>query len=125
MAEQSNISQILAALGMLSQETTESNVTQLTLASTLAAQRPGGTPNQGPPPQQPVPQPYQPSYPNAVPPGVPGVYPLPLPSTSGSVDLSNIKPSNSGSVSLADAVARARGIALEKGISYDAGRGGE
>ncbi|MCJ1397790.1 hypothetical protein MMC11_000986 [Xylographa trunciseda] len=102
MAEQANISQILAA---------------------LAAQRPGGTPAQGPPPQQPVPQPYQPSYPSAAPPNVPGVYPLPQPSTSGSVDLSNIKPSNSGSVSLADAVARARGIALEKGISYEAGRG--
>ena len=90
-----------------------------------AAQRPGGTPNQGPPHVQPVPQPYQAPYPNVAPPNVSNVYPLPQPSTSGSVDLSNIKPSNSGSVSLADAVARARGIALEKGISYDAGRGGK
>lgn len=54
----------------------------------------------------------------------PTAYPLPQPSTSGSLDLSNIKPVNSGSVSLADAIARARGIAAEKGVSYDAGRGG-
>ena len=30
---------------------------------------------------------------------------------------------HSGSVSLADAIARARGIAAEKGVSYDSGRG--
>ncbi|KAL9610146.1 MAG: hypothetical protein Q9167_005124 [Letrouitia subvulpina] len=46
------------------------------------------------------------------------MYPIPQPSNSGSFDLSNIKPTNSGSVSLADAVARARGIAAEKGVHY-------
>lgn len=92
-----------------------------------AAQRPAGTPAQGqlPPPQQPVPQPYQAPYQNPVP--APGAtpYPLPQPTNSGNVDLSNIRPTNSGSVSLADAVARARGIAAEKGVSYDASRAGE
>lgn len=41
---------------------------------------------------------------------------LPKPTSSGNVDLSHIKPSNSGSVSLADAIARARSFAAEKGI---------
>ena len=50
-------------------------------------------------------------------------YQIPQPINSGSFDLSNIKPVNSGSVSFADAIARARGIAAEKGLSYDAGRG--
>ncbi|MCJ1472043.1 hypothetical protein MMC13_000688 [Lambiella insularis] len=103
MAERQDISQILAA---------------------LAAQRPGGTPGQGQlrPPQN-IPHAYQSQYPNTMSSGIPPAYSLPQPSTSGSVDLSNIKPSNSGSVSLADAIARARGIAAEKGVSYDAGRG--
>ncbi|KAL8910929.1 MAG: hypothetical protein Q9171_003834 [Xanthocarpia ochracea] len=98
MADQ-NISQILAAL----------------------AQRPGGTPLQAQhqPQQQPPPQPYpQPAYPIPTHSVNPAPYGLPQPSSSGSLDLSNIKPSNSGSVSLADAVARARGFAAERGVSY-------
>ncbi|KAL8855089.1 MAG: hypothetical protein Q9198_010900, partial [Flavoplaca austrocitrina] len=87
------------------------------------AQRPGGTPLQGQPPpqqqQQPPPQAYpQPPYPLPTPPVNSAPYALPQPSSSGSLDLSNIKPSNSGSVSLADAVARARGFAAEKGVAY-------
>ena len=89
-----------------------------------AAQRPGGTPLQGPPPQQqPVPQNYPGSYSTSTPPTGAGTYPIPQPNNSGSLDLSNIKPINSGSVSLADAIARARGIAAEKGVSYEASRG--
>lgn len=91
----------------------------------VAAQRPSGTPTQG----QPAPQSQQPlqGYPNPYPtptPPAPGppAYAIPQPTNSGSVDLSNIKPVHSGSVSLADAVARARGIAAEKGVSYDGGR---
>ncbi|KAL8811467.1 MAG: hypothetical protein Q9223_007525 [Gallowayella weberi] len=99
-----NIANILAALAAQQQQ----------------QQRPGGTPLQAqPPPQQPPPQPYQQTaYPNPTPPVNAAPYALPQPSSSGSLDLSNIKPSNSGSVSLADAVARARGFAAEKGVTY-------
>ena len=107
----------------------ESAMLNLTNTHVLAAQRPGGTPTQGQPapapPPQPIPQAYQQPYPIATPPSVPSTYPLPQPSSSGNVDLSNIKPSNSGSVSLADAIARARGIAAEKGVPYDAARSGQ
>lgn len=99
-----------------------------------AAQRPGGTPLQGQPPMQqqqaqhPHGYPVYPTptnsipYPNTNPPAA-SVYNIPRPSHSGSLDLSNIKPVNSGSVSLADAISRARGIAAEKGVSYDTNRG--
>lgn len=40
------------------------------------------------------------------------------------MDLSNIKPVNSGSVSIAEAIAKARNIAAEKGVSYEGGRSG-
>ncbi|CZT06685.1 hypothetical protein WAI453_006028 [Rhynchosporium graminicola] len=46
-------------------------------------------------------------------------YSLPQPSSSGSVDLSNIKPVSSGSVSIAEAIAKAKAIAAAKGVSYD------
>ncbi|KAI9875817.1 MAG: hypothetical protein M1830_007950 [Pleopsidium flavum] len=103
MAEQPNISQILAA---------------------LAAQRPAGTPTQAPPPsqQQGVPQGFPPSYSTSAPTTGLGGFSLPQPNSSGSLDLSNIKPINSGSVSIAEAIAKARGIAAEKGVSYEAGR---
>ncbi|KAL8917428.1 MAG: hypothetical protein Q9172_005849 [Xanthocarpia lactea] len=98
----------------------DQNISQILAA--LAAQRPGGTPLQAqhpPQQQQPPPQPYpQPAYPIPTHSVNPAPYGLPQPSSSGSLDLSNIKPSNSGSVSLADAVARARGFAAERGVSY-------
>lgn len=47
-------------------------------------------------------------------------YGLPQPTNSGSVDLSAIKPVSTGSVSIADALAKARNIAAEKGLQpYD------
>jgi far upstream element-binding protein len=74
---------------------------------------------QGPPP--PSAQLYQPPpAPHAG--AAPGYNPLPQPTSSGSVDISNIKPVNTGSVSFNDAIAKARGIAAEKGVSYDSGR---
>lgn len=77
------------------------------------------------PPQQPPLQPYPGAYPSATSPVGGPTYHIPQPINAGSVDLSNIKPVHSGSVSLSDAVARARGIAAEKGISYDSrGRNG-
>ena len=39
--------------------------------------------------------------------------------SSGSVDLSSIKPVNSGTVSITDAIAKAKAIAAEKGVSYE------
>ena len=94
----------------------------------VAAQRPGGTPFQGQPSGQQQQQQQLPShgyanpYANANPSTAAG-YNIPQPTNSGSLDLSNIKPVHSGSVSLADAIAKARGIAAEKGVSYDTGRG--
>ena len=45
---------------------------------------------------------------------------LPQPSNTGSVDLSSIRPVNSGSVSIADAIAKAKSIAAERGLpTYD------
>ncbi|RDL40313.1 Uncharacterized protein BP5553_00292 [Venustampulla echinocandica] len=85
------------------------------ILAALAAQRPNATPpNQQPyqqPPQQAPPQ--QNPYPGA------GGYSLPQPTSSGSVDLSNIKPVSSGTVSIADAIAKAKAIAAEKGVAYD------
>ncbi|KAI9824554.1 MAG: hypothetical protein M1832_001643 [Thelocarpon impressellum] len=102
MAEQPDISSILAA---------------------LAAQRPAAAPAQGSYQPQTVPQPgmpqgYQSSYPPSAPAvGLAGIQ-LPQPTNSGSVDLSNIKPTASGT-GIAEAIAKAKGIAAEKGVSYD------
>jgi far upstream element-binding protein len=60
---------------------------------------------------------------NPTPPAIPG-YNLPQPTNSGSLDLSAIKPVNSGSVSIQDALAKARGLAAEKGLSYSVARTG-
>ncbi|KAH7357016.1 hypothetical protein BKA65DRAFT_219386 [Rhexocercosporidium sp. MPI-PUGE-AT-0058] len=85
------------------------------LLATLAAQNNNALPpqNQQPtyqqPPQQHQQNPYAPQ----------GGYSLPQPSNSGSVDLSNIKPVSSGTVSIAEAIAKAKAIAAEKGVSYD------
>lgn len=51
------------------------------------------------------------------PPAVQGNFALPQPTNSGALDLSHIKPVNSGTVSLADAIARAKSIAAERGVS--------
>jgi len=81
-----------------------------------AAQRPNPMPTQN---QQ------QPTYQQAPPPHPQNPYTsssgysLPQPSNSGSVDLSSIKPVNSGTVSIADAIAKAKAIAAEKGVSYE------
>lgn len=49
-------------------------------------------------------------------------YQLPQPITSGSLDLSTIKPVNTGSVSIGDAIATARGQAIERGLTHGTGR---
>jgi far upstream element-binding protein len=62
-----------------------------------------------------------PGFPGAVPsasPAIPG-YNFPQPTHSGSLDLSAIKPVSSGSVSIQDALAKARGFAAQKGLAFD------
>ncbi|KAF2257056.1 hypothetical protein BU26DRAFT_413213 [Trematosphaeria pertusa] len=97
------------------------------ILAALAANRPAtSTPSQTPqqplPAQAPPPQGLPPGFPGALPtgapPGIPG-FSLPQPTGSGSVDLSGIKPISSGSVSIQDALAKARGFAAQKGLSYD------
>ncbi|KAL9576397.1 MAG: hypothetical protein Q9212_007130 [Teloschistes hypoglaucus] len=102
----------------------DQNISQILAA--LAAQRSATTPLQAQVPLQQLPpytQAYQPQpYPAPTPPVALQPYGLPQPSSSGSVDLSSIKPSNSGSVSLADALAKARGFAAQKGFSNSPSR---
>ncbi|KAF9878461.1 KH domain-containing protein [Colletotrichum karsti] len=109
MAEPRDISSILAALGAAQRGT----------SSTPTQAQPGMPPGYPPPPGA------QPSYPpmppqSASPYGAAGGYPMPQPSASGSLDLSSIRPVNSGTVSIADAIAQAKAFAAEKGVtSYD------
>lgn len=90
--------------------------------TSLTAQRPASNPAQ--PPQQGPPGGMPQGYPqNLGPAQMPtpslGGFPLPQPSSSGSVDLSAIRPVNTGSVSIAEAIAKAKSIAADRGISYD------
>ncbi|KAF5661219.1 hypothetical protein FDENT_13570 [Fusarium denticulatum] len=101
------------------------------ILAALASQRPTGTPTQTPPgaPNQAYPPPpasaqpaatYQPPPPNSSSYGAPGYNGLPAPSSSGNLDLSSIRPVNSGTFSIADAIAQAKAYAAEKGVtSYD------
>lgn len=47
-----------------------------------------------------------------------GGYSLPQPDSTGSLNIGGATSINAGSVSIADAIAKARGIAAEKGITY-------
>ncbi|KAG5978587.1 hypothetical protein E4U56_000022 [Claviceps arundinis] len=99
------------------------------ILAALAAQRPpAGPPSQtppGPPGQAyPLPSPSAPPHSYQGPPGVaPGYVAsghLPAPAASGSVDLSAIRPVNSGTMKFDDIVSKARAYAAEKGAtSYD------
>ncbi|KAH6688375.1 KH domain-containing protein [Plectosphaerella plurivora] len=106
---------------------------QSILAALSAAQRgPSTTPSQGqqgvppgypPPPGAPAaPAPYSSGPPpqQYPPPNGPASYGLPQPSGSGSVDLSSIRPVNSGTVGFEDAIAKAKAFAAQNGLSsYD------
>ncbi|KAI0137157.1 hypothetical protein BJ170DRAFT_699309 [Xylariales sp. AK1849] len=101
------------------------------ILAALAAQRPPATASPAQPPYQQAPthNAYPPTMPPGAPPGIQpspynsGAYGLPQPSASGNFDLSAIKPVNSGTVSIADAIAQAKAFANEKGISsYDISR---
>ncbi|KAF4977890.1 hypothetical protein FZEAL_5638 [Fusarium zealandicum] len=99
------------------------------ILAALASQRPPATtPTQTPPaaPGQAYPPPaqsastYQPPPPGANNYGAPGYGGLPAPASSGNLDLSSIRPVNSGTMSIADAIAQAKAFAAEKGVaSYD------
>lgn len=83
---------------------------QSILAALATQQRQGSTPTQ-PPPGVPPSIPgagYPPPQYAAAPGAAPAPYGLPQPISSGSVDLAGINPVNSGSVSLNDALAKAR-----------------
>ncbi|KAL2753421.1 hypothetical protein ACRALDRAFT_2049065 [Sodiomyces alcalophilus JCM 7366] len=107
-----DISSILAALGAAQRgSSTAPNPAQPGAPSPYAAP-PGAQPPPYPPAPQAAPPPQQ--YP-----GAPS-YPLPQPSSTGTLDLSSIRPVNSGTVSIADAIAQAKAFAAEKGVSpYD------
>lgn len=119
---QPDIQSILAALGetyFLRNDCRAANNPQ-------ASQRPGSTPSQTPPgaPGQSFAPPPggQQSYQS--PPGAAGYGSsapgLPAPAASGSVDLSAIRPVNSGTMSFDDVLSKARAFAAEKGVaSYD------
>lgn len=119
---QPDISSILAALG------TRHHLAKSWEPPTdlvAAQQQPASTPQAPTPQQHPPPNQPPPGYPPAgYPPQPPSAPPqntsyLPQPSASGSVDLSNIRPVNSGSVSIQDAIAKAKSIAADRGVSYD------
>lgn len=60
-----------------------------------------------------------PGFPGALPTATPPTnYGFPPPTNQGQIDLSTIKPSSSGSVSIQDALAQARGFVEQKGLSY-------
>ncbi|CAI6268848.1 unnamed protein product [Periconia digitata] len=90
------------------------------ILAALAARPPTTTPSQTPQPAPPsqMPPGFPGVLPQSAPPAMPG-YSLPQPTHSGSLDLSSIKPASSGSVSIQDALAKARGFAAQKGLSYD------
>lgn len=58
-------------------------------------------------------------YPSQAPPyqQAPGAYGYPAPSASGNLDLSSIKPVNSGTVTIADAIAQAKAFATKNGVT--------
>ncbi|GAM85235.1 hypothetical protein ANO11243_032390 [Dothideomycetidae sp. 11243] len=87
------------------------------LAALAAQNRTASTPSQS----TPVPSALPPGFPGAIPQqgGTPsaGGFALPQPTNSGSVDLSSVRPVSTGSVSIAEAIAKARSIAADKNIS--------
>lgn len=133
MADQTrDIQSILAALSRSTMRSASLARSKLTLFPTGAAQRGGSstTPSQGQPgvppsyppppgPQSAPPAPY-PGPPQQYPPATAPGYGLPQPSASGGVDLSAIRPVNSGTVGFEDAIAKAKAFAAQNGLSsYD------
>lgn len=95
----------------------KSSLTLLVAAGRGPSTTPSQAPQQPPPAQHLPPQGMPPSYPGA--PAMPG-YNFPQPTSSGSLDLNAIKQGMAGSVSIQDALAKARGFAAQKGLAYEA-----
>lgn len=92
------------------------------LPASQRAPPPGAAPGQSPPAAPgyaPPPSDQHPTYPPAAPYGAPA-YGVPAPASTGALDLSAIRPVNSGTVSIADAIAKAKSYAAEAGVApYD------
>ncbi|KAL2262574.1 hypothetical protein VTK26DRAFT_904 [Humicola hyalothermophila] len=101
------------------------DASQRPAASTPAQTQPGTPAGAPAPAPAPVAAPYAPpgQNPYAAPPASyqpPASYSYPQPAASGSIDLSTIRPVNSGTVPLADAIAKAKAYATEQGFTpYD------
>ena len=125
MAAPPDLNAILAALGK--QSDIKSPFLHILTIVPAAGRGPSTTPSQTqqqhPPPHQPPPPGLPAGFPGAMPtvtpPQIPG-FSFPQPTSSGSLDLSAIKPVSSGSVSIQDALAKARGFAAQKGLAFDA-----
>ncbi|KAK0638967.1 hypothetical protein B0T16DRAFT_462682 [Cercophora newfieldiana] len=111
--QQPDISSILRLLGDAAARPATSTPTQ-SQSGLPAPAAPPMSANPYPPPQNPYPS-QAPSY------QPPPSYPYPQPSASGSIDLSTIRPVNSGTLpltgSIADAIAQAKQYAAEKGLT--------
>jgi far upstream element-binding protein len=121
MAAPPDLNAILAALGRsIALSRTNNLINNMAAAGRGPSTTPSQTPQQAAPAQHAPPQ-YPPGYPGPVPtvspPAIPG-YNFPQPTNSGSLDLSAIKPVSSGSVSIQDALAKARGFAAQKGLQH-------
>jgi far upstream element-binding protein len=119
-----DLNAILAALGkyIVQCRTSSNMLTAHSAAGRGPSTTPSQTSQQPPPAHHPPPQQLPPGYPGAMPtvspPAMPG-FNFPQPTHSGSLDLSAIKPVSSGSVSIQDALAKARGFAAQKGLAFD------
>jgi far upstream element-binding protein len=88
------------------------------LAALAAQNRAGATPSQSTPaPPAGLPAGFPAILPQQAPTPSLGGFALPQPTSSGSVDLSSIRPVSTGSVSIAEAIAKARSIAADKNLS--------
>lgn len=126
MANQApDLESILAALGNTASLKGKPYGTYLT--SPTASQRPPTStpshPQSGLPASAAAPASYAPPahnpYASQAPPyqQAPGSYGYPAPSSSGNLDLSSIKPVNSGTVTIADAIAQAKAFATKNGAT--------
>ncbi|KAK3371012.1 hypothetical protein B0T24DRAFT_304476 [Lasiosphaeria ovina] len=94
------------------------DATQRPATSTPTQSQPGLPAPTGPPMGSYVPPQNPYAQPQSYPPAAGGYYPQP--SASGNIDLSAIRPVNSGTVPLADAIAKAKAYAQEQGFTpYD------
>lgn len=118
MAQQPDISSILAALGMYIDAHNNFVHPYVFAAQQNQNATPAAATPQQPPPNQPPPGMY--AMPPGQPPSAPPAQYFPQPTSTGTLNLDAVRPTGSGPVSIADAIAKARNIAADKGVSsYD------